>query len=80
MTNTITLALLASTLRLAWGIIRIGSIAHEWTMTAERRPDAIERLCQRAVGAGETLVAMVDRAAARRGIFADVLDRVAYAG
>ena len=79
MTNTITLAP-ASALRSAWGLIRVVTIAHEWTMMAERRPDAIERRCERVVAAGETLEAMVDRFAARRGVLADVLNRVAYAG
>jgi hypothetical protein len=80
MTNTITSALLASTLRFAWGLIRIGTIAYERAMTAERRPDAVERLRERVVAARETLEAMVDRTAARRGVLADVLDRVAYVG
>jgi hypothetical protein len=58
-TNIITIALLTSTLRMAWAVIHRGQRAYEWVLIAERRPDAMERLCKRVVAAGEILEVMV---------------------
>lgn len=80
MSNVITFALLTSSLRLAWGAIRIGSAGQEWAMMTERRHVAVERLSGYLVLIGAALEAKVDRTASRRGVLADVLNRVAYAG
>lgn len=80
MSKVITFALLSSSLRLAWGAIRIGMIGQEWAMNTERQSATVGKLSSILVAAGEALEAKVDRAATRRGVLENVLERVAYEG
>lgn len=75
MSNAITFALLTSSLRLAWGVIRIGSVGQEWAMKAEWSHAIVANLSSALVKAGEALEAIVDRAATQCGLQEELLGR-----
>lgn len=78
MSNIIACALLTSSLRVAWAAIRVGSVGQEWAMKTEWPHAIVQKLSRILAESGESLEAMVDHAATRRGLLEEVLERVAH--